>query len=268
MDDNGPPQISTQSSSDSPDSTASVSCPVLAAILFLIYINDLTQNITNGECNIFADGVRIYTSGETLSEVNTKLQMAVSQADKWYQENKLNVNAGKCDTLLIASHHHQSNHSLNINIGGSTINQSSSVKYLGITVNNTLNWSTHILNICTKIRPIISMINRMRKWMPAPVLQTIYSTYVQPHFDYGITIWGNSPDTHLYQLQRQQHFMARIITNNFDFINYRGNHMLYELGLYNIKQRYAYPLSCPTFKCLHHLAHIVTELVLNMLFKR
>ena len=239
---------------------------VLGPILFLIYIYDLTQYITNGQCNIFADDNIIYTNGKSLPEVNTKLQLAVNQVDIWYKENKLNVNADKCDTILVTSHHRQINHGLNITIDGTKINQSSSVKYLGITVTNTLNWNPHIItNICAKIRPIIAMINRMKKWLPASVLQTMYTSYVQPHIDYGITVWGNSPAASIYNLQRQQNLMARIITNNFDYINQRGSDILKDLGLYNIKQRYNYLLSCLTYKCLHNLAPTVLCNCLNKL---
>lgn len=194
------------------------------------------------------------TEAKTLAKVKTKLQHAVNQASLWYIDNKLVVNADKCDTLLISSKHLQSNTKLNITIDGTLIKQSTTVKYLGITIDNTLNWTPHITNICNKVRPMISMINRMRKYLPQSTLRTLYSAYIQPHIDYGITLWGQSPANHLNNLQHLQHFMGRIITNNFDYINCRGTDIIKPLNILNIRERYNYLLCCLTYKCLHDLA--------------
>ena len=104
---------------------------------------------------------------------------------------------------------------------------------------------------CAKIRPIICAIYRKRNYLPSKILQLLYMNYVLPHIDYAITIWGSAPNSHT---EIKQNFMARIITNNFDYVHCRGMDMLHHLGFQNIKQRYTYLINCLTFKCLHELA--------------
>jgi hypothetical protein len=227
---------------------------VLGPILFLIYINDISQHVRPGQCNIFADDVLIYTTGKSIIEINMKLQSAADSANSWYLRNKLNVNAKKCETILIHSKFIPIKDKINISLGGIPIPDSKKVKYLGVTITDTLDWTDHIESICVKIRPIISTIYRKRSHLPKTILRTLYTSYIQPHIDYAITIWGNSPKSHLRKLQRQQHFMARIILNNFDHINHRGSDLLKELQFQNIQQRYEYLTTTLTFKCIHGMA--------------
>jgi len=77
------------------------------------------------------------------------------------------------------------------------------------------------------------------------------------HLNICVVIIYKSHNVLILSLQRQQHFIEWIITNNIDFINHRGNYIFNQLGLYNIKQCHAYSLGCLTFKCLHKLAPVV-----------
>jgi len=101
---------------------------VLGPILFLVYINDISQNIHLAQCNIFADDVILYTTGKTLREVNDKLQLAVDEASIWYTQNKLMVNAKKSNTMLIHSRNVTPG-PLNLKIQDKEIEHSNSVKY-------------------------------------------------------------------------------------------------------------------------------------------
>ena len=47
----------------------------------------------------------------------------------------------------------------------------------------------------------------------------IYSSIIQPKFDYAITIWGYTCDKNLQRLQNRA---ARIVTGNYDYVpNYK-----------------------------------------------
>ena len=68
---------------------------VLGPILFLLYVNDLPQHIKNEQCNMFADDTIIYSSGQSISEIQSKLQMAIDSVIPWYESNRLAVNTEK-----------------------------------------------------------------------------------------------------------------------------------------------------------------------------
>ncbi len=76
--------------------------------MFIIYVNELPE-IVNYATNIFADDTSIYAIGETLSEITSTLQSAVTALSQWFSEWALEVNASKtkvmfklkCDTHII-----------------------------------------------------------------------------------------------------------------------------------------------------------------------
>ena len=51
------------------------------------------------------------------------------------------------------------------------------------------------------------------------MLMLIYSSIIQPQFDYAITIWGYTCDNNLHKIQRLQNRAARIVTGNYDYYN-------------------------------------------------
>ena len=74
---------------------------VLGLILFLLYVNDLPQHIKNEQCDMFADDTIIYSSGQSISENQSKLQMAIDSVIPWYDSNRLEVNTEESSVMLI-----------------------------------------------------------------------------------------------------------------------------------------------------------------------
>ena len=84
--------------------TISIGVPqrsVLVPNLFLLYVNDLPQHIKNEQCNMFADDIIIYSSGQSIPEIQSKLQMAIDSVIPWDESNRLAVNTEKSSVMLI-----------------------------------------------------------------------------------------------------------------------------------------------------------------------
>ena len=58
--------------------------------------------------------------------------------------------------------------------------------FLGITINNKLNWNSHMNKVTNKISKTVGILNKLRSFLPSGVLQTIYNTLILPHMIYGI----------------------------------------------------------------------------------
>ena len=74
---------------------------------------------------------------------------------KWFKDNYLKLNADKCH-LLISNH----NRNITINVGEEIIECESSVKLLGVTLDNKLNFHDHVSNICKKSQPKATCISK------------------------------------------------------------------------------------------------------------
>ncbi len=64
----------------------------LGPFLVFVFINDLSQAISDGYNNMFADDACLYTICKSVSEVQISLQKCVTNADEWYVNNLLSVN--------------------------------------------------------------------------------------------------------------------------------------------------------------------------------
>ena len=70
-------------------------------------------------------------------------------------------------------------------------------KFLGVIIDEKLNWSDHIRYIKNRISKSIGIINKTRTFLDKNTLRNIYYTFIYPYLIYCIEIWGNKNDTHL-----------------------------------------------------------------------
>ena len=107
--------------------------------------------------------------------VNTELQ----KIDTWLRRNKLSLNYNKTKFLLINKHSCKKlecNFTLFIN--NTSINRTDSAKYLGVCLDDTLNWSSHITHLSLHLARYSGMFYRLRKLVPPYILRTLYYSMV------------------------------------------------------------------------------------------
>jgi len=75
---------------------------VLGPLLFLLYINDITEVMT-ADCSIrfFADDALIYATGSSREEINERLNEQMIRVDDWLNRNRLYPNVSKTKAMLI-----------------------------------------------------------------------------------------------------------------------------------------------------------------------
>jgi len=156
--------------------------------------------------------------------------------------------------MLIHSAYKKVSDNLSIKINDVLLDNVETCKYIGVTVDTNLNWYQHINNICGKVSPMLYKLRRISKSCPPEIVKTIYQTCIQPHIEYLCTAWGNTSCKNMQQVQRLQNLGARIVTNNFDYINVRGIDLVKKLGWQTVEERYKYLLSTLMFKSIHGLA--------------
>ena len=100
----------------------------------------------------------------------------------------------------------------------------------------------------------LHVLRRLNKIFPMQLLLKVYESYIQSKLDYGLSIWGCTTEGNLDRVLRFQNFCARIICNNYDYINSRGIDLVKSLKLQAIRERRDYFLCFLMFKCIHGLA--------------
>jgi hypothetical protein len=228
---------------------------VLGPILFLLFSNDLPNNVSSGSCNMFADDTILYVNGENAPDVEGKLQSCVNEAQKWFNGNKLLLNAKKSNTMIVKPYVRKNcQHSCKIYIDQNIKENIDTALYLGLLIDNKLSWTNQINKICKTLGMKIANLKRAKQYGNKEILDLIYHYTIQPVIDYGITIWSDTTSCNLQKIQRLQNYCARIVMNNFDFKNMRGIELVKILKWMSIKERVDYFLCLSMFKCLHDKA--------------
>ena len=97
------------------------------------------------------------------------------------------------------------------------IKQVSSVKYLGITINEKLQWAEHISNITKKASNTLGFLHRNLKHCPPHIKSSCYKSLVVPVIKYGCTVWD--PHTHkdIDKIDKVQRRAARFVKNDYSW---------------------------------------------------
>jgi len=183
---------------------------ILSPILFLIYINDMNRC---SDLNFvhFADDSTVFYTGDSINELCLFFNNELLKIDSWLCANKLSLNVNK-SSFTIFSTKDFTNHP-NIIIRNSTIDFLDETKFLGITIDNKLNFSSHIKIICNKISKSVGIIRKLSTFVPDRVVKQLYLSLVYPHICYGVEVWGNSNKTGLSRLSKLQLKCVRMIDN-------------------------------------------------------
>ena len=119
---------------------------ILGPFLFLIYINDLPNCLSFSVPRMYADDTHVTCAGSDLHLIQSSLSHDLEKLSKWLVSNRLTLNATKTEFMLIGPRQRLSTLSdaLELSIGNVPIEQVSSVKSLGIYIDENLTWHSHI----------------------------------------------------------------------------------------------------------------------------
>ena len=239
---------------------------VLGPLLFLIFVNDISQYVFTGTASLYADDTLIYCEGSNVEDVNMKLQKCLDEISKWYDGNNIVINTNKSCTMLVKSKHSNVQDVLNVNIYNQELESSKCLRYLGVDIDECLTWNEQVKKACKCLTFKIKQLSRLSNTLPEEILIRIYNSSIQSTIDYAISVWGSTSMTNIKKVQRLQNLAARIIKRNFDYINIRGIELVKQLGWMNVKQRFLYFQHLTIFKCIHGLAptHLVNNVVMEI----
>ena len=74
----------------------------------------------------------------------------------------------------------------------SNLTYANEVKFLGVILDEHLNWHAHINFLANQLRPIAGLLYRVSSCLPMDVLLLIYNSFVNSKLSYCIEIWGNA----------------------------------------------------------------------------
>ena len=190
---------------------------ILGPLLFLLYINDITNSTQNLEFVLYADDTTLFYSQPDISNLKENIESELSKVTTWFKINRLLVNFDK--THFVPFHNRSSNISnalenFIITIDSHTLNKCNSVNFLGIHIDGYLQWNTHIDYIKNKVSKCIGILHKLKYYLPSSALVTLYNSLILSYLSYCIPVWGNCNQSKLNTLLKLQKKAVRICTRS------------------------------------------------------
>ena len=166
--------------------TAQGSC--LGPLIFLIFCNDLQLHLTLLNCIQFADDTTLYITHRNINYIRFCLEHDLLILQDWFLANKLTLNIGKSVCILFGKHHGTK---LDITLGNSVILQAKSTKFLGMWIDQDLNWNEHVNKLILKLKSKMNLLRNGRNFLTRHALKLVYYTQIHSNMSYGISLWGS-----------------------------------------------------------------------------
>ena len=225
---------------------------VLGPTLFLIYINDLPQSSDYFNFRLFADDSNIFHSFPSqqkqidLSEITDNLK----PISEWCDANKITLNIKKTNFLVIKPKRKKVSVVGEVKIKNDKLTEVHSILFVGIYIDEYLNWSEHINHVSSVIRKKVGIIYRLRHFVPKRVLVLLYHSFIQSHISYGLEVWGCAPVTTLHKIHITQKMAVRAIT--FSTRMTPSSPLFRSLGILDIFKLYKHSVAIFIFRLMYN----------------
>ena len=166
---------------------------ILGPLLFLIYINDLTEGLTTN-VKLFADGISLFSvvhdTQTSANDLNKDLKIINNWAFQW----KMNFNPDPTKQAheVIFSRKTKEIYHPPLVFNNTNVSQSSSQKHLGVILDSKLIFDEHLKMVSLKISKTLGLLRKLHNLLPRSALITIYKAFVRPYLDYGNILYDQA----------------------------------------------------------------------------
>lgn len=183
---------------------------VLGPLLFILYINDLKRVLHRVEVNLFADDTVLFFEGSSYTECFQVMNEELRYFSEWLKWKKLKLNIAKTKYMIVTTRS-QTGCTGEVRIDEEVVERVKSMKYLGVMLDEKLNFCEHINYSIKKAAQKFGVLCRVSRYLPFDAKVTLYKTIIAPHFDYCASIQFLASKTQLKRMQILQNKVMRLI---------------------------------------------------------
>lgn len=187
---------------------------VLGPLFFLIYINDLHHAVDNVLLRLFADDTGSFNYSKDIASLLKIAKDNFIKLYEWCKANKLTINTDKTCFLIF----HARNKpvpadlkTLAIEELGIVLNRVPSVQYLGVYIDETLNWHDHVNHVCQSLVKYFGIFNQIKHFVSKKLARQLYFAFIYSRIKYGIEVYGTCASSILNKIQIMQNRLLKLL---------------------------------------------------------
>ena len=187
---------------------------IIGPLLFIIYINDLSNATSFFNPMIYADDTCLINSLQCYKAVSDShmINDELNNIYLWLSVNELSLNVNKTKYILFSTT--KKKRKLDppaISINGSKIEKVHEFNFLGVTFDQHMTWASHIHKVSCKLSRNAGIISKLKYTLPCYTLKTLYDSLIQSHLHYGLLAWGAGNTDRVLKIQKK---VIRTISNS------------------------------------------------------
>ena len=188
---------------------------ILGPLLFLIYINDIIYASNNPSYTLFADDTTLLFVNKDpnilLHNINTELPKIAN----WLSCNKLSLNINKTNYVAFKSSNTNTNDTPHkIVLSETELERKSHANFLGVKLDEHLNWNTHCKELITSASRSVGILNRIKNNLSKNTRILLYNSLILSKLSYCNIAWGTSSQRNLNSIILLQKRAIRICSGS------------------------------------------------------
>ena len=190
---------------------------VLSCTCFLLAIHSISAYLpTNIRSSLYVDDFTIYFSGSSTRIVEHRLQQALSGLEQWSDHTGFVFSLEKTIAMHICRVRSCPHTAHNLTLYGQALQVKSEHKYLGLIVDEKLDWKKHISYLRNSSLKTLSLLRHLTSLSWGADMQSLLRLYImllKPKLDYGSEVYATSPT--VATLEPIQNEVMRIASGAF-----------------------------------------------------
>ena len=187
---------------------------ILGPLLFLLYINDLYSSSDILNFILFADDSNMFHSHSNIKRLFEIVNNEIKKVNEWFNCNKLSLNTDKTKYVLFFKPSKEDDIPLklpNLIVNNHIIERKSTMKFLGVILDDRISWKSHIQTINNKIAKNISILYKLKPFLTINTLKCLYFAFINSYLTYCNIVWASTNSTKLKKLHSKQKRACRVI---------------------------------------------------------
>ena len=186
----------------------------MGPLLFPLFINDLPLCVNSVYTDIYADDITLYDIQNSVEDIEDNLQIALDFLNTWCKCNGMLHNSPKTKIVLVTTNQKRQRldkEILDLTFYEESLRVNSNDKILRVFVDKNLTRSDHIRHPSKKISSSVWLLSKVKTFLSQEHRIHFYKSYIQPHIDIWIIVWGSSSETHKQKIRRLQKRACSVI---------------------------------------------------------